>query len=137
MLAVAVGLGGWLLRVLYRPQYAGYEHELQIVIVAQTLALLTNVFGVLVLQMRLFWVQVPAQLVVLGATAAATAALLPGAPDLVRGGAWVLLIRSGVHAAVYAGCVLLGLLLRPRLLQQRPAGRVPTPSAGPESLEEW
>jgi O-antigen/teichoic acid export membrane protein len=110
-------LGQWFLGFLYRADYAGYYPEFVIIVVAQCLALLTNVFGVLTMQMRLFWLQVPAQLIILLVTTVAALVWIPGAENLVRGGAWTVLARSVVHFALYGGCVLAGILLRPRLLQ--------------------
>ena len=54
-LLIMLPFGEWLLRVLYRAEYAAYHAEFRIIVIAQCLALLTNVFGVLVTQMRLFW----------------------------------------------------------------------------------
>jgi len=145
-LALAVGLplllitllfGEWLLRVLYRPDYATYFPEFKIIVLAQCLALLTVVFGVVTTQMRLFWLQVPAQLLVLASTAVAAWLLIPGGQP-VRGGAWTVLIRSSVHVVLYAGCVLAGILLRPWLLarQVRPTPTAP-PAKGPDVLPGW
>ncbi|MFH1746427.1 MAG: hypothetical protein ABIG44_05210 [Planctomycetota bacterium] len=144
-LALVVGLlllggtllfGEWLLRVLYRPEDAGYYHEFKIIVAAQCLALLTNVFGVLTTQMRLFWLQVPAQVIVLLCTATAAFLFIPSATNLVYGGACTLLVRSGVHVALYGGCVCFGLFMRRRVLAARvslPAdrARIPVVDTGP------
>ena len=119
ILAVTLLFGQWLLRVLYRADYALYYAEFKIIVFAQCLVLLTTVFGVLTTQMRLFWLQVPVQIIVLLATAVAALLLIPAAEDPVRGGAWTVLTRSIVHIALYAGCVLFGILLRQRVLAKR------------------
>ena len=111
-----------------------------IIIVAQCLALLTTVFGVLTTQMRLFWLQVPAQVIVLLSTVIAALVFIPQAEDTVRGGAWTLLVRSAVHVTLYAGCVLTGIILRPRLLQKRIglAEEPPRPAPPPtDTAQDW
>ena len=118
-LAVAFGIGRWLLLIVFRADYAEYHAEFIIIVVAASLALLTNVFGVLTTQMRLFWLQVPAQGIVLVSTLIAALVLIPGAENLVRAGAWTLLIRAAVHVTLYAICVVIGILLRPRILASR------------------
>jgi hypothetical protein len=61
--------------------------------------------------MRLFWIQVPVQIIVLASTTLAAVLLVPGDP--VRGGAWTLFIRAATHATLCAVCVLVGILRRP------------------------
>ncbi len=128
-IAVAVGAaliagawlaGAWVLRVLYGSAYAAYFDEFRVIILAQGLTLLTVTFGVLLTQMRLFWLQVPAQFLVLLATAAAALWLIPGSAAPVRGGAYTILVRALVHLALYGACLGCGILLRDRVL----AGRV-------------
>lgn len=128
--------GEWLLRVLYLPEDASYYYEFKIIVAAQCLALLTNVFGVLTTQMRVFWLQVPAQVVVLLCTTVAALVLIPQAVDPVRGGAWTLMVRASVHVTLYAGCVVCGIALRRRVLAARvslPAGEIlgPAVDTGP------
>lgn len=117
--------GWWILRILYTADYAAYVDEFRLIVFAQCIALLTNVFGVLALQMRLFWLQVPAQLLVLAATTLAAWTLIPAAPNPVHGGARTLLVRAVVHVSLYALIVLAGILFRRRLLRRptRPAER--------------
>jgi len=139
-LVIALTVGRWLLRVLYRPDYADHYDEFKLIVLAQALALLTSVLGVLTIQMRLFWLQVPVQLVILLTTTLAAAWLIPHAENLVRGGALTVVVRAVVHAALYGGCVLIGILLRPRLLARgAAAGKVPlvpTPQTD-DALQEW
>jgi O-antigen/teichoic acid export membrane protein len=111
VLVVALWAGAWILRILYTPDYAQYEPEFQLIVLAHALALLTNVFGVTTTQMRLFWVQVPVQVVTLVVTVVAAVMLIPDAP--VRGAAWTALIRSAVQLALYALCVFGGIVSRP------------------------
>ncbi len=116
-LALAVGgvvllgawfFGAWILRWLYTAEYAQYEREFRIIVGAHCLALLTNVFGAATTQMRLFWVQVPVQILTLTATIIAANLLIPASP--VRGAAYTALVRAAVQLVLYAGCLSLGLL---------------------------
>jgi O-antigen/teichoic acid export membrane protein len=132
-LAVTFGCGQWLLRVLFRPEYVEHYAAFQVIVVAQCLALLTSVLGVTVTQMRLFWLQVPAQVVVLASTGVAALLLIHSATDLVAGGAWTMLVRSIVHLALYVGCAAVGLALRSRL-RQRPPVAVEGPPAATSEL---
>jgi O-antigen/teichoic acid export membrane protein len=118
VLVIAMLAGAWILRMLYTPDYAQFETEFQLIVLAHALALLTNVFGVATTQMRLFWVQVPVQLITLAATVAAAIWLIPGAP--VRGAALTALIRSGVQLALYAACVIGGIAMRPAGANKNP-----------------
>lgn len=117
ILTVAFVFGEWILRVLYRPEYAQFTTEFRIIVAAQCLALLSNIFGVATTQMRLFWLQVPGQVVVLIATTVAALTLIPGDP--LRGAAWTLMVRAGVQATLYTGFVVVGIVLRNRLLSRR------------------
>ncbi|MGE3182983.1 MAG: lipopolysaccharide biosynthesis protein, partial [Phycisphaerae bacterium] len=120
-LALAVGLGMTIIlvpfgevvmRMLYRPEYAAYQAALQIVLLAQVIALLTAVFGVTVTQMRMFWMQVPAQVITLGTTAIAALLLIPGQP--IRGAATTALVRALTQFVLYASCLLWGIIQRAR-----------------------
>jgi hypothetical protein len=123
----AVFFGHFVLEALYRAEYAAFLPEFMIIILAQSLMLVTIVFGVMTTQMRLFWLQVPAQLTVLVCTTVAALLLIPSAENLVRGGAWTMLVRALVHVSLYAACVAFGIVFRSRVL----AGRVNlTPRAG-------
>ena len=117
--AVAVGLGvsflgaayfhgEWFLRVVYTPAHAAHYRDFLILVLAQSIVLLSAVFGSVTTYMRQFWIQVPVHLTVLTATAIA-AALLIGPDNPVRGGAWTELVRSVTQAVLYLGCVLIGL----------------------------
>jgi O-antigen/teichoic acid export membrane protein len=112
VLVIALTCGRWLLTVLYTADYAAHVASFQIIVAANVLALLTNVFGVTVTQMRLFWLQVPAQTITLVATTIAAVLLIPG-PDPVRGAALTVLVRAIVQFILYAGCVAAGLARRP------------------------
>lgn len=114
-LAAAAGLlGEWLLRVLYRPEYAAHHAEFMIIVVAQCLTLLTNVLGVTATQMRLFLAQAWMQALTLAATLTAALAWIPDDP--LRGAALTALTRSVVQFLLYAGCVAAGLRGRDRRL---------------------
>ncbi len=115
VLVVAWMFGGWILKTLYTAEYAQFETEFRIVVVASCLALLTNVLGAATTQMRLFWVQVPAQATTLAATIVAAVLLIPGATP-VLGAAQTLLVRAVVQFAVYAACAGWGVIARPRIL---------------------
>lgn len=128
VLVVALLFGGWILRVLYRPEYAVFETEFHIIVVAQCLALLTNVLGAATTQMRLFWVQVPVQITTLVCTVTAAVVLIPG-PTPVLGAAQTALVRATVQLTLYAVCAGLGLLLRRRILRQAGYLRERPPSA--------
>ena len=116
VLAIAFPLGGWLLRVLYTADYARFEAEFRLIVVAHCLALFTNVLGVATTQMRLFWLQVPAQVITLLTTIGAALLLIPGDP--LRGAAYTVLVRSGVQFVLYVGCVTVGLIGRRSLLRR-------------------
>jgi O-antigen/teichoic acid export membrane protein len=111
--------GHFVLNALYRAEYAEFLPEFMIIILAQSLMLLTVVFGVMTTQMRLFWLQVPAQLAVLACTTIAALLLIPSAENLVRGGAWTVLVRASVHVSLYAACVVFGIAFRHRVLANR------------------
>lgn len=113
VLLAAVLAGRWLLAAIYTPDHARFQAEFVLIVAAHALALLTNVFGAATTQMRLFWVQVPVQVVTLGATLAAAWLLIPG-PTPVRGAALTALVRAGVQLVLYAACVVLGLARRRR-----------------------
>ncbi len=113
VLVVALFLGRWILATLYTPQYARFETEFQIIVAAHCLALLTNVFGAATTQMRLFWVQVPAQVITLLVTVGAALVLIPRA-NPVLGAAQTALVRASAQFILYAGCVAVGLAVRPR-----------------------
>jgi O-antigen/teichoic acid export membrane protein len=136
-LALVVGgvlFGRFVLDTLYRAEYAAFFPEFMIIMIAQALMVLTVVFGVMATQMRLFWLQVPAQLTVLVCTTVAALVLIPASDDLVRGGAWTALVRSSLYVSLYAACVVFGIVLRPRVL----ANRVNLPRPGTEGVsQDW
>jgi len=117
VLLVALNLGRWILRVLYTPDYAQFETEFHIIVLAQSLALLTNIFGTATTQMRLFWVQVPVQVITFVATVIAAILLIPGETP-VYGAALTVLVRAVVQLVLYSTCVGLGLILRGRLVHR-------------------
>jgi O-antigen/teichoic acid export membrane protein len=113
VLSVAWCCGGWILRALYTADYARFEPEFRIIVGAHCLALLTNVFGTATTQMRLFWVQVPVQVVTLAATViTANMLIIPASP--VRGAAYTALVRAVVQLVLYTACVGAGLAWRRR-----------------------
>lgn len=107
VLLVVAACGEWLLRTLFRPEYAAFQREFLIVAGAHALALLTNVLGSATTLMRRFWVQVPVQGLTLLATVAAGWWLIPRDP--VRGAALTALVRAIVQFALYAACFAGGL----------------------------
>lgn len=115
VLVIAWLFGGWILRVLYTPAFAQFEREFLLIVFAHCLALLTNVFGTATTQMRLFWVQVPVQLLTLVSTAAAALLLIPG-DQPVLGAAYTTLVRASVQLVLYWTCVALGLAFRRRIV---------------------
>jgi O-antigen/teichoic acid export membrane protein len=126
---IAVALGGaillaawlfgeWFLRTAYTPKYAEHYGAFLILVLAQAVVLLAAVFGFVTTHMRQFWIQVPVQMGVLAATTVAALVLIQP-QDPVRGGAWTMLIRSGTQAALYFGCVLVGIRWRPRVIARR------------------
>jgi O-antigen/teichoic acid export membrane protein len=112
-LGVAVVLGPWLLRVVFRPEYAAYARELVIVAAGSGLLLLAIVCGVVLTGVQRFWVQVPLQLAVLATTAVAALALIPADP--VSGAAWTYLARSVCQCVLYGIAVTIALWQRRRI----------------------
>lgn len=124
---IAAYFGEWILCVLYTPDYARYLREFHIIVLAHCLALLTNVFGTATTQMRLFWVQVPVQVLTLAATVFAAVLLIP--PNPVLGAAQTALVRAIVQLILYTACVALGLVYRKSILES--ARRTPSVSNPP------
>jgi O-antigen/teichoic acid export membrane protein len=120
MLLVTLVCGRWLLGLLYTPEHTEHFDAFVILVLAQAALLLAVVFGALSTYMRLFWIQVPVQVIVLASTTLAAVMLIPGDP--VRGGAWAALVRAAVQAVLCAACVLIGILRRPRSGESAPAG---------------
>ncbi len=112
-------IGEWVLRLLYPPEYADYFPELLLIVTGGGLLLLASLLGIMVTSMRMFWVQVPLQTLVLVATAVAAWLLIPDDP--VRGGAWTFLVRSAAQFTLY-GLVLVMVIVRA-------AGHPPTTTA--------
>lgn len=107
--------GEWILRLLYTPDHARFTTEFQLIVLAHSLTLLTNVFGATTTQMRLFWLQVPVQIVTLVVSIAAAVVLIPG-PTPVRGAAYTALVRAAVQFVLYLACVTFGVVRRPQIL---------------------
>ena len=118
VLVLAVVFGRWFLSVLYTPDYVQFEREFLIIVGAHCLALLTNIFGATTTQMRLFWIQVPVQVITLGATVTAAVLLIPGETP-VLGGALTLAVRAVVQFVLYTLCMAGGVVFRERILEQR------------------
>lgn len=132
VLSVAALAGEWLLRILYTPDYARFHAEFVIIVAAQVPALLTIVFGITTTQMRLFWLQVPAQVLTLGCTVLAGLWLIPG-PTPVHGAALTIAVRSAAQFVLYTGCLAYGLAFRQRILQSPRRG--PTAPFPADDLE--
>jgi O-antigen/teichoic acid export membrane protein len=115
VLAIAWLFGRPILATLYTPAVAAYEQAFRIIVAAHALALLTNVLGAATTQMRVFWLQVPAQALTLAATLVAAIVLIPG-PDPVTGAAQTALVRAMTQFVLYVICVSVGVGLRPRLI---------------------
>ena len=109
MFLAAFLLGELLLDVLYSREYAEHYPAFLLLVAAQCALLLASIWGYVLTQTRRFWTQVPAHLAVTAATALAAILLIPGQP--VEGAAQTMLIRSGLHAAIY-GAVLWMVLRR-------------------------
>ncbi len=116
VMLIAIYMGDWILTTVYTPEYAQFEAPFRIIVLAHGLALLTNVFGIATTQMRLFWVQVPVQVVTLAATISAAFILIPG-DDPIGGAAWTALVRAAVQLVLYGACVAYGLARRERIMQ--------------------
>lgn len=124
-LAVGMGLGifllcwlcgQWILRVLYTPEYARYYEEFLILVAAQCIVLLANIFGFVVTFMGFFWVQVPIQVVILVLTTWTAWVLIPDDP--VRGGAWTTVVRNSTQAGLCMISAVGGILWKQRALRQ-------------------
>lgn len=100
--------GRTILTLLYTPEYGGFKREFVLIVVGHCLALLTNVLGIATTQMRLFWVQVPAQVLTMAATLVAAFVLIPGDRP-VQGAAMTAFVRAVVQFALYVPCFLIGL----------------------------
>ena len=111
-MAATLLFGEWLLGVLYRAEYVEYFDSLVILVAAQCILFFGSLFGITLTQMRLFWVQVPIQLVIVGTTVLAAHRLIPSDP--VRGGAWTVLVRSVAQTVLYGACAAAGVWHRRR-----------------------
>lgn len=116
VLVLAIFAGEWLLRTLYTPEYARFQTEFLIIVAAQLPALLTIIFGITTTQMRLFWLQVPAQLITLACTVIAALILIPGSTP-VLGAALTIVVRSVAQFLLYTGCLAYGLAYRQQILR--------------------
>lgn len=99
-------IGRWFLTVVYGPEYAEYFSEFLVLVLAYCLLLPVYAFGIAITHMRLFWVQVPMQVAVLGTTIVAALLLIPSDP--IGGAAWTALVRAGVQAGLYGVCLVAG-----------------------------
>lgn len=129
VLLLAAFAGKWFLTALFTARYAPFVVEFQILAVAHGLALLTNVFGAAVTQMRFFWLQVPLQAVVLTVTVVAAIILIPG-PSPVYGAAWTMLVRAAVQFVLYAAAVTVGFVYREQLAAWLEGRKKKTPAGG-------
>ena len=92
-----------------------------IIILAQSLMLVTIVFGVMTTQMRLFWLQVP-RIHGAGLHDRSALLLIPSAENLVRGGAWTMLVRASARQPL-RGLRGLRIVFRSRVLAGRGISR--------------
>lgn len=120
--------GRWLLNVLYKPEYAEHYDVFMIIVLSQCITLLASVVGVGTTQMRLFWSQVPLQLVILAATWLTAELTIPHDP--LRGAAWTALVRAVVQTGLYVVFVLISIGFRRRFLDAQAAARPQAPDVG-------
>jgi O-antigen/teichoic acid export membrane protein len=116
MLLVAYFFGEWLLRVLYRPEYAAYHSEFMIVVIAQCIMLVSSILGFATTQMRVFWFQVFLWALLCAVAWGVSMWLVPKAPIL--GGAYTVLAVALVQFAAYTVAILYGISRRPALLER-------------------
>ncbi|MGE0480746.1 MAG: lipopolysaccharide biosynthesis protein [Phycisphaerae bacterium] len=117
--------GEWLLRVLYRPDYAAYHREFMILVFGQCVSMLASMFGIVTFQMRRFWMQFAIHVAVLATSIIAALVLIPGNPRPVEGAAWSVVIRNVVHTALYGVALFWGIRDRSRAIDA-----APPPAAG-------
>lgn len=110
MIALAYQWGGALLSLFYRPEYSAYHDALMIVVTAQSVTLLGSMLGFAVTQMRLYWLQVVAWIVMLGAGTAVAIRFIPDRP--VHGGAYAMLAVSLAQLVMYSAAVIYGIWVR-------------------------
>ncbi len=118
VLLLATFAGRTILTWLYTAEYGAFKPQFQLIVLGHCLALVTNVLGVATTQMRLFWVQVPAQVITLAATLVAAFLLIPGDRP-VQGAAMAAFVRAIAQFLVYVPCFFVGLALRSRMLASR------------------
>lgn len=110
ILGIVLLLGRNLLVILYKPEYADYFPDFLVLVCALTPIMLCGVFGLALTLMRIFWVQVGIQAVVLAITTIAAWNLIPADP--VRGGAQTMFLRYGSQASIYAIVLTLAIVWR-------------------------
>jgi O-antigen/teichoic acid export membrane protein len=105
---VALLAGRPLLKAFYTDEYAAHFAAFLTLVAAQCVLLLASIWGYVLTQARRFWTQVPAHVAITVMTAAAAGLLIPG--NAVAGASQTMLVRSGLHAAIYG--VVLWMVLR-------------------------
>lgn len=116
MLLVAYFFGQWLLRVVYRPEYAAYHSEFMIIVVAQCVMLVSSILGFATTQMRVFWFQAFLWTLLCGVAWGVSVWLVPADP--IRGGAYTMLVVALVQLGAYAVAVLYGVSRRPAMIER-------------------
>ena len=114
MLFVAYFFGEWLLRVLYRPEYARYHSEFMIIVVAQCIALFNAILGFATTQMQVFWFQVFLWTLLCGVACGVAIWQVP--KDPILGGAYTMLAVAVAQLGAYAVAVFHGISIRPATL---------------------
>jgi O-antigen/teichoic acid export membrane protein len=99
-IAVAVGAGRPVLRLLYTPEYAEHEAAFVVAMIAAGITHVASFFGYATTAARRFVVQVPLWLLIMGAAAVFSAFAIPAWGIL--GASWALVVAAAVQLASYA-----------------------------------
>lgn len=115
VLVMLVIAGEWMLRFFFTAEYAQYHAEFVLIGTAQCIRFSSSLLGFAITQMRMYWVQVPIQVLICVVTYVVAAMYVPDNP--IRGGAYAILSAAVVHVVAYAWCLAWGLRNRNRLLK--------------------
>lgn len=110
----AMFAGRWILRLLYKPEYADYYPEFMIIVIAQCVSFFSSIFGFATTQMQIYWVQVGIWSAMGVAALCGSWWLIPADP--IRGACTTVLMISLVQFVAYLLCLLIGIRLQPRIL---------------------
>ncbi len=110
----ALFAGRWILRILYKPEYADFYPEFMIIVVAQCVSFFSSIFGFATTQMQIYWVQVGIWSAMGAAALAGSWWLIPHNP--IHGACMTVLIVALVQFVAYLLCLVIGIRLQPRLL---------------------